>query len=339
LSEEITLAHGAGGRLMEELIEQVIAANITNKNAGGVGLEALDDGASLRVGDYEIVIATDAHTVSPLFFPGGDIGKLAVYGTANDVAVMGAKPLAIASALVIEEGLPKEELEKVIKSMDAAARECGVAIVTGDTKVVERGKLDKLVVTTTGVGIAEKGRVITDAGVEPGDVIIITGTIGDHGTALLAFREGFEFETTLESDVAHVWPAVERALRVGGIKAMKDPTRGGVASALNEWATKAKVGIVIRESDLPIREEVLSACELLGIDPLSVGNEGKALIAVKREKAQDVLSAVRSTKVGKNAAIIGEVTSEHPKKVVLETEIGGKRILDWPLADPVPRIC
>ena len=337
MSEEITLAHGAGGRLMEELIERVIAANITNKNAGGVGLEALDDGASLRIGGSELVIATDAHTVSPLFFPGGDIGKLAVYGTANDVAVMGARPLAIASALVIEEGFSRDDLERVIKSMDAAARECGVAIITGDTKVVERGKLDKLVVTTTGVGIAEK--VITDSGIEQGDAIIITGTIGDHGTALLAYREGFEFETALESDVAPVWPAVERALNAGGVKAMKDPTRGGVASALNEWASKARVGIVIREDELPIREEVLSACELLGIDPLSVGNEGKALIAVERERAEEVLSAVRSTEVGKNAAIIGEVVEEHPGRVVLETAVGGRRILDWPLADPVPRIC
>ena len=337
MSEEITLAHGAGGRLMEELIENVIAANITNKNAGGVGLEALDDGASLRVGGSEVVIATDAHVVSPLFFPGGDIGRLAVIGTANDVAVMGAKPLAIASALVIEEGFSKSELERVVKSMDTAARECNLAIVTGDTKVVERGSLDKLVVTTTCVGIAE--RVVTDSGIEPGDAIIITGTIGDHGTALLAYREGFEFETALESDLAYLWPAVERALSVGGVKAMKYPTRGGVASALNEWASKAEVGIVIREEQLPIREEVRSACELLGIDPLSVGNEGKALIAVERERAEEVLSAIRSTEVGRNAAIIGEAVAEHPRRVVVETEIGGKRILDWPLADPVPRIC
>lgn len=275
--------------------------------------------------------------VSPLFFPGGDIGRLAVIGTANDVAVMGAKPLAIASALVIEEGFSKSELERVVKSMDAAARECNLAIVTGDTKVVERGSLDKLVVTTTCVGIAE--RVVTDSGIEPGDAIIITGTIGDHGTALLAYREGFEFETALESDLAYLWPAVERALSVGGVKAMKDPTRGGVASALNEWASKANVGIVIREEQLPIREEVRSACELLGIDPLSVGNEGKALIAVERERAEEVLSAIRSTEVGRNAAIIGEAVAEHPRRVVVETEIGGKRILDWPLADPVPRIC
>ncbi len=335
--KEITLAHGAGGRLMQELIEQVIAANITKKNAGGVGLEALDDGASLRFGEHELVIATDAHVVSPLFFPGGDIGRLAVFGTANDVAVMGARPLAIASALVIEEGFSKSELERVIKSMDAAARECGVAIITGDTKVVERGKLDRLVVTTTGVGIAEK--VITDSGIEAGDVIIVTGTVGDHGTALLAFREGFEFETRLESDLAYLWPAVERALSAGGVKAMKDPTRGGVASALNEWASKAEVGIVIREEQLPIREEVRSACELLGIDPLSVGNEGKALIAVESDRAEEVLASVRETEVGKNAAIIGEVVGEHPRRVVLETEVGGRRILDWPLADPVPRIC
>jgi hydrogenase expression/formation protein HypE len=335
--KEITLAHGAGGRLMQELIEKVIVANITNKSAGGVGLEALDDGASLRMGEGELVIATDAHVVSPLFFPGGDIGRLAVYGTANDIAVMGAKPVAIASALVVEEGFSRDELERVIRSMDSAARECGVAIITGDTKVVERGKLDKLVVTTTGVGIAKK--VITDSGIEPGDAIIITGTIGDHGTALLAYREGFEFETKLESDLAPLWPAVERALGAGRVKAMKDPTRGGVASALNEWAHKAEVGIVVREDLLPVREEVRAACELLGIDPLSVGNEGKALIAVPREDAGDVLEAIRSTKVGRNAAIIGEVVEEHPGKVVLETEVGGRRILDWPLADPVPRIC
>ncbi|MDI6655486.1 MAG: hydrogenase expression/formation protein HypE, partial [Candidatus Hydrothermarchaeota archaeon] len=244
---EITLAHGAGGELMNQLISQVIIAHIKNRSAGGVGLDELDDGASIPIGDKEIVISTDAHTIKPIFFPGGDIGKLAVCGTINDVAMMGAMPLAIASAIVIEEGFLSEELEKIIRSMDEVATTEDISITTGDTKVMEKGALDKIIITTTGIGIAERGRIIKDSGLSDGDKIILTGSIGDHGIALMSFREGFGFETTLQSDVAPLWSMVEKILAVGGITAMKDPTRGGLAAALNEWARKSNFGIIVRE--------------------------------------------------------------------------------------------
>lgn len=336
---KITLAHGAGGELMNQLISQVIVAHIKNRSAGGVGLDELDDGASIPVGDKEIVISTDAHTIKPIFFPGGDIGRLAVCGTINDVAMMGAKPVAITSAIVVEEGFLSEDLEKIISSMDEIARAANIAIIAGDTKVMERGALDKIVITTTGVGIAEKGRVVKDSGLQDGDKIILTGSIGDHGIALMSFREGFGFETTLQSDIAPLWSMVEKALAVGGITAMKDPTRGGLASALNEWAKKNNLGIVVQENKIPLKKEVVAASEMLGIDPLTVANEGKAIIAVKPEKAEEVLEAVRETKLGKDAQIIGEVTNNYNKKVILKTVVGGRRIMQPPIGDPVPRVC
>ncbi len=336
---EITLAHGAGGELMNQLISQVIIAHIKNRSAGGVGLDELDDGASIPIGDKEIVISTDAHTIKPIFFPGGDIGKLAVCGTINDVAMMGARPLAIASAIVVEEGFLSEELEKIIRSMDEVASAENIAIITGDTKVMEKGALDKIVITTTGIGIAERGRIIKDSGLSDGDKIILTGSIGDHGIALMSFREGFGFETTLQSDIAPLWSMVEKILAVGGITAMKDPTRGGLAAALNEWARKSNFGIIVREDKIPLKREVLAASEMLGIDPFTVANEGKAIIGVKPEKAEKILQLIKSMKLGKDAQIIGEVTDRYNGKVILETVIGGRRIMQPPIGDPVPRVC
>ncbi|MFH1774162.1 MAG: hydrogenase expression/formation protein HypE [Methanobacteriota archaeon] len=336
---EITLAHGAGGELMNQLISQVIIAHIKNRSAGGVGLDELDDGASIPIGDKEIVISTDAHTIKPIFFPGGDIGKLAVCGTINDVAMMGAMPLAIASAIVVEEGFLSEELEKIIRSMDEVASAENIAIITGDTKVMEKGALDKIVITTTGIGIAERGRIIKDSGLSDGDKIILTGSIGDHGIALMSFREGFGFETTLQSDIAPLWSMVEKILAVGGITAMKDPTRGGLAAALNEWARKSNFGIIVREDKIPLKREVLAASEMLGIDPFTVANEGKAIIGVKPEKAEKILQLIKSMKLGKDAQIIGEVTDRYNGKVILETVIGGRRIMQPPIGDPVPRVC
>lgn len=334
---KITLGHGAGGELMEELISKIILANTTKKRVGAVGLEELDDGASISLGGKEIVVTTDAHTVTPLFFPGGDIGKLSVCGTVNDLSVMGAKPMAITSAFVIEEGFPSEDLERIVKSMDAAAKESGISIIAGDTKVMEKGAIDKIVVTTTGVGIADEP--VQDSNLRAGDKIILTGTVGDHGIALMSFREGFGFETTLKSDIAPLWGMIKKALEVGEISAMKDPTRGGLSAALNDWARKNHLGILVREDDIPMKKEVVAASEMLGIDPFTVASEGKAVIGVSENKAEEVLKIIKSTELGKDAQIIGEVIPDHPGKVILETVVGGKRIMEPPMGDPVPRVC
>ena len=335
--EKISLAHGAGGAAMMKLIADVVLKELSLKRAGSIGLDELDDGATLTVGDKTLVLTTDAHTVKPLFFPGGDIGRLAISGTVNDLAVMGARPLAMACAVVLAEGFPIEDLRKICRSIDLTTREVGVPLITGDTKVMESRALDGAVITTTGIGVADA--VVTDSGLRPGDKIIITGTIGDHGVAILAHREGIDLESDLRSDVAPIWETVEAALKVGGITAMKDPTRGGVAAALNEMASKAKVGVVIEESKIPITQAVRAASEMLGIDPLQITNEGKAIIGVDPKYCGDVLAALQKTKYGKNARVVGETTAEHPGEVMLETVVGGHRIIESPIGDPAPRIC
>ncbi|MEN6574267.1 hydrogenase expression/formation protein HypE [Methanobacterium aggregans] len=337
-SMKISMSHGAGGEVMQGLISDIILGNINNKQVnGGVGLDDLDDGATIPFGDYEIVISTDSHTVNPIFFPGGDIGKISIAGTVNDVSVMGAKPLAIANAMVVSEGFSGEDFERIIKSMDEVCREVDVAIITGDTKVMENDKLDNIVISTTGIGIAKKGQITRDSNLEVGNKIILTGSVGDHGISLMSYREGFGFETDLKSDVAPVWSMVEAALEVGGVKAMKDPTRGGIANALNELAEKSGVGMLLDEEKIPIKKEVHAASEMLGIDPYEVANEGKVIMGVEADKADEILQAVRKTKYGVDAQIIGEVTND--KHVILETALGGKRILEAPIADPVPRVC
>ena len=344
--KKIMLAHGAGGEVMQDLLGSLIIEKITNRSAGRIGLDQMDDGATIALGDglddrldsQELVITTDSHAIKPLFFPNSNIGRLAVAGTVNDLAMMGARPLALTNAMIIEEGFPLSDLERIMQSMDAAAKEVGVPIVAGDTKVMERGALDKLVVNTTGVGIATEG-AITDRGLRTGDKIIITGTIGDHGTALLAFREGFSFTTELVSDVAPLWNMIESALAIGGITAMKDPTRGGVAGALNEMASKSNVGIVISEEAVPVKEAVRTVSGMLGIDPLEVANEGKAIIGVAPDRAEDLLDAVRASEYGRDARVVGDVVSEYAGKVVLETAIGGRRYVEAPVGDPVPRVC
>jgi len=323
---------------MQGLISDIILGNIKNKTVnGGVGLAELDDGATIPLGENEIVISTDSHTIDPLFFPGGDIGRISMAGTVNDVSVMGARPLAIANAMVISEGFNVDELERIIKSMDEVCQETGVAIVTGDTKVMENDKLDKMIICTTGIGIAPKGAITPDSGLEVGDKIILTGSVGDHGISLMSYREGFGFETDLKSDVAPVWGMVEAALDIGGVHAMKDPTRGGIANALNELASKSGVGMFLDDEKIPVKREVHAASEMLGIDPYEVANEGKVIMGVAPEQADEILEAIRKTKYGGEAQIIGEVTTD--KHVILETELGGKRILEAPIADPVPRVC
>ena len=335
---KIGMSHGAGGEMMQGLISDMILGNLKNTRFdGGVGLEDLDDGATIPLAEYEIVISTDSHTVDPLFFPGGDIGKISMAGTINDVSVMGARPLAISSAMVISEGFRGEELERIIQSMDKVSQETDVAIITGDTKVMEKDKLDKMIICTTGIGVAPRGEIKRDSGLKVGDKIILSGSVGDHGVSLMSYREGFGFDTDLKSDVAPVWPIVAAALEIGGVNAMKDPTRGGIANALNELASKSGVGMLIDEEKIPIKREVHAASEMLGIDPYEVANEGKVILGVNPEMADQILSAIKKTKYGKEAQIIGRISQD--KHVIMETILGGKRILEAPIADPVPRVC
>ncbi|MFX0169199.1 MAG: hydrogenase expression/formation protein HypE [Candidatus Hodarchaeota archaeon] len=336
----VELAHGAGGRAMAHFLRDIVFPHFKNNRfENGVGLPEADDGATMPLGEYDVVISTDSHTVTPLFFPGGDIGRLAAAGTINDVAVMGARPVVLTSALVIEEGFPISELQKILKSLADTAQEDQVSIIAGDTKVMPKGSLDQLIICTTGIGLADKDAVITDNNVQVGDKLILTGTIGDHGIALLANREGLAFDTTLTSDVAPLWSVIYPALKVGGIHAMKDPTRGGLAAALNEFANKSKVGLWIDESQLPYRREVLAASQMLGIDPLQVTCEGKAIISVEAEKAEAVLKSIKATRYGQSAQIIGEAREERSGLVVMKTEVGGSRIIQHPWAEAIPRVC
>jgi hydrogenase expression/formation protein HypE len=310
-----------------------------NRYENGVGLPEADDGATIPLGEYEVVVSTDSHTVTPLFFPGGDIGRLAAAGTINDVAVMGARPVAMTSAVIIEEGYSVSKLKEILQSLATTAAEDQVGVIAGDTKVMPKGSLDQMVICTTGIGLAKPGDIITDNNVQVGDKLIITGTIGDHGIALLASREGLSFDTTLTSDVAPLWSVISPALKVGGIHAMKDPTRGGLAAAINEFAKKSGVGLWIDEADLPFRREVLAASQMLGLDPLQVTCEGKAVLAVDPEKAEDVLRAIRATQYGKSAQIIGEAKKERSGLAVMRTEIGGTRVIQHPWAEAIPRVC
>ncbi len=322
---------------MMKLIVDVALKELSLRRAGEIGLDELDDGATITIGDKTLVLTTDSHTVKPLFFPGGDIGRLAIAGTVNDLAVMGARPLALACAAVLEEGFLVEDFRKIYQSINATAQEAKVPVITGDTKVMERGALDGAVLTTTGIGAAET--LVTDHGLKPGNKIIVTGTIGDHGVTILAHREGISVDVDLCSDVAPLWETVKAALKVGGVTAMKDPTRGGLAAALNDMASKANVGILLKEADIPILPAVRSMSEMLGIDPLQITNEGKAIIGVESECCDEVLAVIRKSKYGKKACVIGEVTTDYRGDVMLETVVGGRRALESPIGDPAPRIC
>lgn len=335
--DRITLKHGAGGPAMRALIEQLFVAGIEDP-PGGVGLSAMDDGAALPLGDGRfLVITTDSHVVSPIFFPGGDIGRLAVCGTVNDLAMMGAtEVLGLTCAMVVEEGFARADLARVHASMREACREAGATIVTGDTKVMGKGQLDGLVLNTAGVALTTQ--VVRDNGLRAGDRILVTGTIGDHGFSVLVARNGLELEGELRSDVAPLNGLVRAALAKGGVSAMKDPTRGGLSSALHEMAEKSGVGILLEEGAVPMRREVRAAAELLGIDPLQVANEGKAVLGVRPEAAERVLAALRAHPLGRDAAIVGTCVAQNPGRIVLDTGFG-KRLLAEPEGDPLPRIC
>jgi hydrogenase expression/formation protein HypE len=330
---KVTMMHGAGGEMMAELL--VTLTKFTHNNAGGIGLEALDDGAVIPLNGQNLVFTTDSHVVRPIFFPGGDIGRIAVCGTINDLAVMGGRPLALSCGMIIEEGFDIADLARIVTSMDEALGEAGANLVTGDTKVMEKGALDGITINTAGIGIADT--VVRDNGLQPGDSIIVSGTLGDHGIAIMAHREGFDLGEQIKSDVAPLWGIVERALAAGTIHAMKDPTRGGFASAINEMARKSGVSVRISEDRLPIRKSVRSAAGMLGIDPLEVANEGKVVMGVPASDADAILAALRSHRYGRDAAIVGTVSKG--AHVIMETSIGGERFIEPPMGDPVPRVC
>jgi len=339
VDDKIGLKYGAGGRAMRALIERVCLAGIGPAPVDGIGLAAMDDGAALRVGDKWLVITTDSHVVHPIVFPGGDIGRLAVSGTVNDLAVMGAtEPLALTCAIIMEEGFARTDLERIYVSIREACQEAGATIVTGDTKVMGRGEIDGIVLNTAGVAFCD--RVVPDAGLKPGDLLILTGTIGDHGMAIMAARHKLALEGDLRSDVAPINGLVRAALAAGGLDvvAMKDPTRGGVSSALHEMAEKSGVGIIVEEMKVPVRTQVRAACDLLGIDPLVVANEGKALIGVRAVAAERVLAAIRRHPLGSDAAIIGRCIEQHVGAVILDTGLG-RRMLAEPEGELLPRIC
>jgi hydrogenase expression/formation protein HypE len=340
LDERITLKYGAGGQAMRSLIRQVFLDGMTPVAPNGdIGLAAMDDGAALRIGDRWLVVTTDSHVIHPVFFPGGDIGRLAVSGTVNDLAMMGAtEVLGLTCAVIIEEGFSRADLIRIQRSIRETCEEAGAVVVTGDTKVMGKGELDGIVLNTTGIAMTD--RVVPDSGLRPGDRLIVTGTIGDHGMAVMARRHSLALEGDLRSDVAPLNRLVRAVLDCapGAIVAMKDPTRGGLASALHEMAEKSRVGVVLDEMALPVTPQVRAAGELLGIDPLHVANEGKAVLGVRPEAADSVLETLRAHALGRDAAWVGTCTDDRIGTIILDTGFG-RRLVTEPEGEPLPRIC
>ena len=331
----IEMTHGSGGKAMAQLVEEMFLAAFDNE-----WLRQMNDQAAFAVQQGSMVMATDAHVVSPIFFPGGDIGSLSVHGTINDVAMSGAIPLYLSASFIIEEGFPLADLQRIVNSMAGAAKEAGVPIVTGDTKVVEQGKADGVFITTTGVGRVPDGLRISGDRARTGDRIIVSGTIGDHGIAILSKRENLTFETAILSDTAALHGLVAAMVaQVPHIHCLRDPTRGGLATTLNELASQSGVGMKIRENAIPVRTEVAAACELLGIDPLYVANEGKLVAICAAADADALLAAMREHPLGRNAAIIGEIHEDGHSFVQMETAFGGMRMVDWLAGELLPRIC
>jgi hydrogenase expression/formation protein HypE len=339
------MAHGSGGQLSHALVNTVFVKHFDNAILRSLGDAALIDFApdaeERGAEPCKWAFTTDSYVISPLFFPGGDIGKLAVCGTVNDLAVSGARPRYLSVGFILEEGLPLETLERVVASMAEMARAADVQIVTGDTKVVNRGAADGLFINTAGLGIIPPGLVLSPEQLRPGDQLLVSGTLGDHGMAVMLQREGFALGAALSSDCAPVSGLVSELLRAcpGQVRCMRDPTRGGLVSTLNEWALAADVGIVVDQARIPVRDEVRGICELLGLDPLYVANEGKVVVAVAAESAERALAALRSHPLGRDATLIGQVTAQHPRRVVLRTELGSQRVLDMLVEEQLPRIC
>lgn len=333
--ETVQMAHGAGGRFSQALMQQVFMPHLSN-----AFLDLLDDQAKLDLPPGKTAFTTDTYVVSPVFFPGGNIGELAVNGTVNDLAVGGARPLYLSAGFVLEEGLPLSELETIVSSMSEAARKAGVMIVTGDTKVVGRGQCDKLFINTSGIGILRSGIGLSCRNLRHGDSIILSGSVGDHGMAIMTSREGLSFQSGITSDCAALNAMIEAVLdAVPSVHAMRDPTRGGVAATLNELAVSSSAGIEILEGSIPVKPDVRGACELLGIDPLHVANEGKLVLSVPPENARTVIDVMRTYDCGRDAVVIGSVVDRHPGTVVMLTAFGSRRVIELPLGEQLPRIC
>jgi hydrogenase expression/formation protein HypE len=334
--DHVLLGHGSGGGLTNELIRRVFLPGFQNQT-----LAALEDQATLCLdGGLRLAFTTDSFVIRPIFFPGGDIGRLAVHGTVNDLAVGGAQPRFLSAAFILEEGLPLADLKRIVTSMREACAESGVSLVTGDTKVVDRGKGDQVFITTSGIGVIPEGRSLSIHFARPGDKIIVSGTIGDHGITIMSVREGIEFETLLESDCASLADLTQVMLETcPSIRCMRDPTRGGLSSALNELADASKVGVRINEPALPVRAEVKAACEMLGLDPMYVANEGKLIAVVPSQECEKLLATMRNHPLGRNAAVIGDVVADHPGMVVMKSLVGGERVVMLLSGEQLPRIC
>lgn len=330
----IVMGHGAGGKMMADLIQHLFAPAFENE-----WLEQMGDATAIDLPSGRLAFTTDSFVVSPLFFPGGDIGELAVNGTVNDLAMRGAKPLCLSAGFILEEGLPMETLGRIVDSMAAACRRVGVKIAAGDTKVVQKGHGDGVYINTSGIGLIPDGLEIGPANARPGDLVLVSGTMGDHGIAVMSVREGLRFETQIVSDTAPLNGLVGAMAAAGEIHCLRDATRGGLAAVLNELAAASQVGIEFDETGVPLRPEVNAACEMLGLDPLYIANEGKLVAVVPESSAQEVLSAMRSSEFGKQAAVIGRVVIEHPGLVTARTAIGGRRVVDLPAGELLPRIC
>lgn len=333
--DSVEMSHGSGGRAMARLIEELFVRHFDNDL-----LRQGNDQATFDVASGRLVMSTDGHVISPLFFPGGDIGSLAVHGTINDVAMAGAKPLTLSAGFILEEGFPLADLDRIVASMATAARKVDVPVVTGDTKVVERGKGDGVFITTTGIGVVPEGIEISGDRARAGDAILINGSIGDHGVAVLSKRENLEFETAIVSDSAALHGLVADLVAAApDLHCLRDPTRGGLATTLNELAGQSAVGMQIFEETIPIKPEVVGACELLGLDPLYVANEGKLIAICPQDRAEAAFAAMRAHPLGRDAAVIGAVTDGEPGFVRMQTRLGGSRVVDWLAGEPLPRIC
>jgi hydrogenase expression/formation protein HypE len=335
---KIESAHGAGGKIMQRLLQEIIIPSFGRRKIGTIGLDEMDDGATLCVESMNLIVCADAHTVHPLFFPGGNLGTLAACGTVNDLAVMGARPVAMTNTVIIEEGMEIDTLQTILRSLNSIIEPLNIAMIAGDTKVMPPGTLDGLVMSTTGIGEVYLEQPVSDCGAQSGDDIVISGPIGDHGTVLLAHREGLDFETSLTSDVAPLWNAIRDCLDVGGVHAMKDPTRGGTAVALNEIASKSKMELELKETLIPVRAAVQSLCDVLGLNPLHMSSEGRVVMAVDSAYTDAILSALQKHAITRNARVVGTAKKGTPR-VLLKTVIGGRKVIQVPYGEPVPRVC